>query len=507
MTSPEEVETVQMRAPPMKHLRKVIGRLARVPAALAALLAVVVVIGITWALLVPPWQAPDENTHFGYAQSLAERLALPGDTHRAPSSTDQNLADAAVGADRLAFHSLEVRPDWSAKDYAVYLAATRHDPARSNGGGPNPASSNPPLYYLYGGLAYWATYGSNAFGRLYAMRLWGVGLLLLTVIGAWLLAGEVLERRRIIQLAAAAAVGLFPMEAFISTSVSPDALMVPLWTFALWLGARVIIRAAQPRDAVSLCALTAAAILTKGTSYALVPAVLLALLIGWHTAPGDERRKRSRTLAVGLLTLAAPVLAWIGLSQALGRSALNTIHTPAGSEGRPFNVREFLSYLWQYYLPRLPFMTPFRTTDSLPAYAIWVRQGWGLFGWLDVATPAWLYSVLAIFTGAAGVTAAALVARVRDRTQVELVAFFAVAVLALLFGLHLTEYRSIIAGAGAVLQGRYLLPVIGLFGLAVGLILSRLPVLWRGPVCGALLAGFLVLQVVALSTIARTYYT
>ena len=56
-------------------------------------------------------------------------------------------------------------------------------------------------------------------------------------------------------------------------------------------------------------------------------------------------------------------------------------------------------------------------------------------------------------------------------------------------------------------QGRYLLPLVALLGLAVGLLLSRLPARWRPAAGGIVLAALLVLQVLALGTIARTYYT
>lgn len=491
--------------------RRRLGWLARlralIPAPLALLLVVVAIAGVGWALITPPFQSPDEGSHFAYAQSLAQRLALPGDHNRASYSQDQLTADFAVQASIRSHFSGEMRTNWSTRDYATYLAAAKRDPSRSDGGGPNAASANPPLYYLYADVAYWASYWGNTFDRLYAMRLWGVSLLLLTVVGAWLLAGEVLGRIRLAQLACATVVGLFPMQTFISTSVSPDAMLVTLWTFALWLATRVITRRLQARDALALCAVTAAAILTKATSYALVPGVVVALFFGWLGRRSGEHPIPKRTVAAAILVPALLVLAWIGLSKALGRPVINGILTPAGASARPFLVREFISDVWQYYLPRLPSMVPLRSTYGLPLFDVWLREGWGMFGFLEIEMSNWLYGLLTAITAAVAVVTIGIVARFRDRIRLELVGVYALVLVGLVGGLHLTEYRSILAGQGPVLQGRYLLPVIGLFGLAVALIVTRVPTRVRGAACGALAAGMLLLQILALATIVQGYYT
>ena len=139
----------------------------------------------------------------------------------------------------------------------------RPAPSRSDRGGPNSAGNYPPLYYLYADIGYFIDQGGTAFGRLYTMRLWAVLLLALNALAGWLLAGEILGPRRLPQLACGAIAGLLPMETFMGASVNPDALMVPLWTFALWLGARIIVRRAPIRDVVAICAVAAAAVLTK----------------------------------------------------------------------------------------------------------------------------------------------------------------------------------------------------------------------------------------------------
>jgi 4-amino-4-deoxy-L-arabinose transferase-like glycosyltransferase len=511
MSIPAEAATAQVDLGQPHESRSRAGgwrlarRLRNVPAPLVALLAIVLIVGLCWALIVPPFESPDESDHFAYAQSLAERFALPGNPTRPGWSTDESDAILIPGAIGTAHYSDELRFDWSAADVARYRAAFAKNPPRSDGGGPDSATSNPPLYYIFADLAYWATYPGNAFDRLYAMRIWTVSLLLLTVVGAWLLAGEVLGRRRLPQLVCAAAAGLIPMETSLSASVNPDALVIATYTFALWLGSRVIIRGARPRDVIALSAVTAAAILTKATSYALVPAVAFAFFVGWLRCPRSERPMLRLPAAVATLILIGPVLAWILVSYARGSSPINSVGS--GPHPQPFNLGQFLSYLWQFYLPRLPWLTPFRTTPDLPVYDMWIREGWGVFGWLEIAMPPWLYGILAGFTAIVAVWSATLVAKMRDRLRLSLVAFFVLALVALLFGLHLTEYRSIIAGQGALLQGRYLLPLVGLFGLAVGLIVSRMPLRWRPSVCGAIVAGLLLLQILALATVTQRYYT
>jgi 4-amino-4-deoxy-L-arabinose transferase-like glycosyltransferase len=487
------------------------GRLSRarlaVPGPLATLLVIVVAVGLAWALLVPPWQSPDELNHFAYAQSLAERFALPGDPHRGIYSTDEVLGARAVGASTLSFWPKEVKPDWSVQDYRSYLAEARQDPSRSDGGGANPVAYEPPLFYLYSDLAYWATYPGNVFDRYYAMRIWGVSLLVLTVLGTWLLIGEAIGRRRLPQLAGSAVVGLLPMEAFISTSINPDALMIVLWTLAFWLGTRVVKYAARTGDVLALCAATAAAVLTQPTSYALVPASALALVLGWVRSERRERRARARALVLGALTVAIPVVAWHGFAASQGNPLVANVAAAPGVRPRPFNVRQFLSYVWQFYLPRLPFQSRQRATPGLPLYEVWLRGGWGKFGWLDVSMPSWVYLMTTVFTAAIAAASAWIIARFRDPLRLSLFAFYAVGMLALLFGLHLTEFRSFLDYQGTFLQGRYILPLIGLFGLAVALVVSRLPVRAVGAVCGALLAAMLLLQVIALGTIVGAYYT
>src|SRR5262249_43139380 len=157
------------------------------------------------------------------------------------------------------------------------------------------------------------------------------------------------------------------------------------------------------------------------SSYALVPAVGLALLIGWLRSDRRVRRSRGLLFALVAAVCALPVLGWIELARSQGIAPVNAVGKVTATSGggpvpgRPFSVRRVVSYVWQFYLPRLPWLTPDRVTQQLSVYRIWLQEGWGLFGWLEVPLPGLIYPLLAGFTSLVAIASAAIVATFRDR--------------------------------------------------------------------------------------------
>lgn len=476
-----------------------------VPAPLAALLGAVLLLGATWALFVPPFQAPDEQSHFGYVQSLVAGPGLPGDPARPGFSTELMQARDAANSDQTAA-VLAVKPTWSAEEWKRWKREDGDLPAasRSDGGGiGNPAWSNPPLYYLYAAIPYAAAAGGDLFARVTLVRLASVLWLLVTVLGAWLLAGEVFGRDRLLQLLAASIAGLLPMVTFISAQVGPDGMLYALWTLALWLGVRVIKRGATVPAAVGLFAVVGVAIVVKTTSYALVPAALLALAVGlWRVR--DDRRQLLRAALAAATAIAVPVMTWVVYARVTHRAAAAQISDAAGP-GTGGSVRELMSYLWQYYLPRLPFMNDL-TDSGLPAYQVLFKQAWGAFGWLEVRFPEWLYKLLLLATAGIAGAALARVAALRRRIDWWVGAFFALGALGLLAGLHWTDYHHLVDGQGNFMQGRYLFPLVGLAGLAGAQAVSWLRGQARPAAVGALVGGLVALQLVSLAIVTVRFY-
>jgi 4-amino-4-deoxy-L-arabinose transferase-like glycosyltransferase len=448
----------------------------KVPVALRWVVAAALLVGTAWALLVPAWQAPDEDAHFAYVQTVVELGRLPDDDGRraveAAKSTEQDRAELASGFTDSS-QRIEERPTWDPRVEARWNLeeAALPDAARGDGGGVGRAGGNPPGYYLYAAVPYVAASGGDIFDRLYLMRLWSVLLLAVLATSGWLLAGELVGRDRTAQTLAAAVCGLAPMATFVSATVSPDALVYPLWGLAFWLAVRIVRHGPRRADVVGVAVVVALALAVKPVSVALVPGVLWALL--W-------RRVRVRLVVAGLAV--AALVAFVVV---------------------PGGPRRFASYLWQFYVPFdagtnvLPQLAPWPLRDT------WLEGTVGAFGWLEVRLPWWFYA------GAAVLGVLVLVAALRRvdlRRHMPLLLVFVLPLFALLAGLHLTEEWFLVRERSGFTQGRYLLPLLPVVGATTAVAFAGLSARVRGVAAGAALGLLVVAQLASLAAVAGRFY-
>jgi 4-amino-4-deoxy-L-arabinose transferase-like glycosyltransferase len=518
----------------------------------------VTLLGCAWALASPAAQGPDEPTHFEYVQNLVERFKLPGDAGRPEFSTAVVDGMQAGGTSLGGYPPADIAPNWSLTGWREYNERMRSSPpSTSNGGGPDTtAGANGPFYYAFAAVGYLLDLHGTWFGQVFTIRLWDILLLLGTTAAAWLLAGEVFGKQRVLQLVAAGTVAFLPMTTFITETVTTDAMLPCLWTLALWLAARVIRRNGQLRDASALCLITGAAILTKGTSYVLLLPLASAFLAAlWLSEPGTRLATLKR-LAAASSVLVAILVGWFIFARLVGYVGIRQI---SGDTTAWWHSLHFLSYLWQWYLPRLPFMHRWNETPPfVPSYAVWMQEGFGFFGWLSFGVPGWLYHVVAwaaalVSTGAAAclssrstsprrvvVTAAVCTAillaltltnqlmyaasipmfallailfyglrglvnaetRSRSLTLVMLIS----AALGLVLLVHITDYLVLSTGGTRFAQGRYLLPGVSAVGLCMAYLLSHLPRQISGAAGGTVLMLLFGVQVVSLAAVATAFY-
>lgn len=462
----------------------------------------ILAVGALWALLVPPAQAPDEPLHFAYVQTLAETGRPPlfkgGTDGRDLFSTEQKLA-RRFSAYEAAIQQPTVRPQWRASQQRRWREAQADLPAsaRRDGGVENPTAGNPPLYYAWEAIPYTATRWSDLFARWYAMRLWSVLLAAGAAIATWLLVGEITARNRLWQLVAGAFVGLHPGVSAITAAINPDAAMVAVWAVVLWLGARVLRRGATRASLLALAGATLAALLTKATSFALLPAVGVVLAVAGRRA---LRGRHAGPLEVGVT--GAVAVAGLGLAIAAGAGD-RLVNSLTRAEGSPLG---FLSYLWQAYLPNLPGQEQVPGLAAFWGYDVWVRSGWGNFGWSELLLPAGVYLAIAVTCVAIFAGAAVALLRRRFVLTADVAAFLGTAAAALVLGLHWGEYNQFVSQGLSLLQGRYLLPLLPIGGLAAVAALSNLGPRWRGAGAGALIAALWGLQVFELGVVVGRFH-
>ena len=489
-----------------------------VPASLAALLAAIMIVGIAWALVVPPWQVPDEDTHFAYVQSLVERHRLPGGPGPA-RSTEQRMASVQVRAD-LIRGAPGRKPEWRMDAYRQWarLDSGLGRPARTDGGGFARTRNNPPAYYVYEALPYAAASSGDVFSRLYLARIWSAALVLVTACATWLLAGE-FGANSLLRLSAAATAGLQPMVTFISASVNPDAMLIAGWALALWLGVRLIRRGFSVAGASGLIATAVAAMATKAAAWALVPAALFAIAVSVWRLP--RARRNAALTAAGLVI--------VGVLAASAIVRLSTIgHATAGLRLTPHDlatISDFGGYLWQFYLPRPSFVAELTTLPPDAGYETWVVGAGGAFAWGEVRFPGGVYFLMA---GAGALVAFAglrQLARRRREVDAAAIGYLAIAAVMLVAGLHWIDYRVAAessplaralvhareipldgASSNPFLKGRYLLPLVPLAGLAVAAALTWVPTKRRRAAVALLLAVLVIVQVAALGIVAARFY-
>ena len=92
------------------------------------------------------------------------------------------------------------------------------------------------------------------------------------------------------------------------------------------------------------------------------------------------------------------------------------------------------------------------------------------------------------------------------RSTWRVLVFLALAFFALLGGLHWTDYHQLESGTLGFMQGRYMFPAIGVFGLALAGAVSLLPERRHPGAAGAAIGALLVFHLFALGLVIDRFY-
>jgi Predicted membrane protein (DUF2142) len=434
------------------------------PRLAAAIATVAVLNAAAWSFLTPAFQVPDEVGHVAYVQSLAETgrpqahpPALTISPEQATAMADTQFGEVGALTYRAAAWS-PLQQRRLAADLARPLSRRQTVPAGE-------AEPEPPLYYALEAIPYRVAHDGTLLERLMLMRLLSALLAGLTALLSFLFVRECLPGRPWAWTVGGLGVALAPMLGFVSGGVNPDALMLALSAALFLCVARGWRRGVTPRLALCAGALIAAGMLTKVNFYGLVPGALLGLtLAARRTTLAWDRRLL--TLAGGAAAFAAALFAAGVAFEAVAWHRSAFAARPIAPESH-VGLWSHVGYIWQVFLPRLPFQPATSLAD--PGYVQLFKSFVGAFGQMTVWFPSWAYRVaLGGFALTAALAVRTLAADSRELRwrRGELLGYAAMAAaLMLLIGLSADLRRDLIA----IVQGRYLLPLLPLLGVLLAL--------------------------------------
>ncbi|HZV74134.1 MAG TPA: DUF2142 domain-containing protein [Conexibacter sp.] len=442
----------------------------RIPAVAWTVAAVAVLNAAAWSLITPAFQVPDEQTHVAYAQQIAETGRPPivrrGSERLAPELT------AAMGGSR--FGSLGARTYATAVWSPLQQQALERDlhaglPRHGNDTA-GPAAPEPPLYYALEAIPYRVASSATLLDRIALMRLLSAALAGVTALFVLLFVRECLPDKPWASTVGALAAALSPVLGFVSGGVNPDALLFAICAVLFYLLAVAFRRGLTARRAAWIGAVLAAGIVGKINFYGIAPGALLAVALAARASAGGMNRQAVRLVGIALGIAVAPYLLLTALDAFAWDRTFVLAHTPAELPEDHGDLGGQLSYLWQVFLPRLPGQSA-AFPEFYPGYQLWLKGFVGKFGWVVVGYAEWVYQLAAVLFGA--VVVLALRAALRERAALrrrwaELLGYAAIAG-GLLLLIGLVALRGFAPGIAGAVQGRYLLPLLPLFGALLAL--------------------------------------
>ncbi|HTA97406.1 MAG TPA: DUF2142 domain-containing protein [Solirubrobacteraceae bacterium] len=460
-----------------------------------------------WSLITPPFQAPDEPDHFAYVQQLAETGSLPSSPAEGYSEEEnvalQGLKQKAIFLSPTA-HTISLRSEQVRLDNE--LAAPF---AKRGAGGAGTATSEPPLYYALQTIPYGLGSGGTILERLELMRLLSAVMAALTALFVFLFLREALPGAPWAWTVGGLGVALAPSLGFISGAVNPDTMLFAVCAALFYCFARAFRRGLTPRLALMIGGVMAVGFLTKLNFLGLAPGALLGLvLLARREGRTLGHAAYYRLLAPCLLIGFSPAILYALVNMASGHPTLGIISKAFGGViGGHASIPHELSYIWQLYLPRLPWMHSY-FGELFTTRQIWFNGQVGLYGWLDTVFPGWVYDVVLLPVALIGVLCVRelVIGRTVLRARATELIIYAAMSFGVLMLVGISGYQNISLYPTEFAEPRYVLPMLALWGAVLALAARGAGRRW-GPVAGVLIVTLVLTQDIfsQLQVIARYY--
>jgi 4-amino-4-deoxy-L-arabinose transferase-like glycosyltransferase len=458
--------------------------LARIPRAAWVCALLALLNAACWSVITPPFLALDEPDHFAYVQQLAETARLPS-SPLSEFSPEEQLALQDLRHSEVRFRPAG-HPIYGGAEQQKLESDLAQPISRRGPGGAGVASSEPPLYYALETVPYALGSSGSILDRLELMRLLSAVMAGLTVLFVFLFLRETLPSARWAWTVGGLGVALAPLLGFASSTVNPDALLFTVSAALFYCLARAFRRGLARWLAIVIGVLIALGFATKLNFLGLAPGAVLGLaLLARREARKSGREVYFRTLAPALATALSPAVLYGLVNVFSNHPAFGIVSN--GFLGKHGSISGELSYIWQFYLPRLPWMHN-DFGELFTTRQIWLRNLIGLYGWGDTPFPGWVYTVALIPLGViVGLCIRALaLSRLVLRDRFGELLTYATMTLGVLVLVAAAGYLLFPGTVAEFTDARYTLPMLVLWGSVLALAARGAGRRW-GPVLGVLL--------------------
>lgn len=402
--------------------------------------------GLSWIVLIPIWQYPDEQSHFAQVQNIAEggNTSIIGPNTSLEITISEKLLDTerdVLGNNKFTYHPY-YHIDYSDTKEGIYEKFIANLPSETQiTMSKREATENPPLYHLMASNFYNLS-GGSLFNRVIAVRIFSLLLYLGTVAISINAAKLVFKNDLFAQAVLPALVAFTPMLVFSSTGVLPDPLTILLFTIIFTIGAKIIIDRLTAPLLILLLVMLVLGTFTRQQFQLAVPIALLPVIY-------TLARRFSKKIILSSVSIAALacVVALIFIARCQLILTIPEIGTP--NPALLFTdhfVSYLLSTLKHYY------------SQTLPWY-------WGVYKWLSLTVPHIYYQIInrviaLSLLGLAVWTFMALRNRKVNSQDVTIV-FFTISILCYFSIFIIWDfYFQRTYGYPFGIQGRYFLPLV-----------------------------------------------
>jgi len=238
---------------------------------------------LSWIILIPVWQYPDEQAHFAQVQDIAELGKVP--ISSLDTSYEIALSEKILGTQRDGFgnnkytYHPEYKIDYSETKTGLFEESIINLPISSRTSLVKQESTfNPPIYYLMSSVVYKLFYAGNLFVRIFAIRVMSALFFIGTILITYNISKIIFYKYHYLRLVLSLLVAFTPMLVYSSSGILPDSLVNLLFTIMIYIGLKILIKGLQKVYIALFIAITLIGIMTRQQFLISTPMILVALI-------------------------------------------------------------------------------------------------------------------------------------------------------------------------------------------------------------------------------------